>query len=104
MLSTGSSDVYVTGYKTRSELMPDGLTYFDGEDPSDDDEDEDDEDDEQPPQAIPLGSKRRAALMAVSLVCLSLASHERSKCLRRCSEACWKCGCAMCCHPRQRLL
>ena len=67
--------------------MPDGLTYFDGEDPSDDDEDEDDEDDEQPPQAIPLGSKRRAALMAVGLVVLSLASHESDECLRiRCSE------------------
>ena len=85
--------------------MPDGLTYFDGEDPSDDDEDEDDEDDEQPPQAIPLGSKRRAALMAVSLVVLFLASHEIDKCLRtRCSEPCWRCGCAILWHARQRYL
>ena len=58
--------------------MPDGLTYFDGVDPSDDDEDEDDEDDDQPPQAIPLGSKRRAALMAVGLITERPMHHMRA--------------------------
>ena len=58
----GSSDVYVTGYKTTSTMMSE-YPYLD----DDDDEEEDEEDDEAAPQAVPLNSKlqRRAALIRV---------------------------------------
>ena len=69
VLCAGTSDVYVTGYKTTSSILPGQYPYFDGEDTSDEDEDEDeDEEDEPPPQAVPLNNKRRAALIAVCSV------------------------------------
>ena len=64
LFCAGTSDVYVTGYKTTSSILPGQYPYFDGEDSSDEDEDEDEED-EPPPQAVPLTNKRRAALIAV---------------------------------------
>ena len=67
--SAGTSDVYVTGYKTTSSMLPGQYPYFDGADTSDEDEDEEeDEDDDEPPQAIPIGKKRRAAIIAVRSV------------------------------------
>jgi len=61
----GSSDVYATGYRTTSSMMPGDYPYFDGEDTSDEEEEEEEDDDAQPPQAVPLNSKRKAALIAV---------------------------------------
>ena len=61
----GSSDVYATGYRTTSSMMPGDYPYFDGEDTSDEEEEEEEDDDDQPPQAVPLNSKRKAALIAV---------------------------------------
>ena len=45
--------------------MPGDYPYFDGEDTSDEEEEEEEDDDAQPPQAVPLNSKRKAALIAV---------------------------------------
>ena len=74
----GNSDVYATGYKTTSSILPGQYPYFDGEDTSDEDEDEDDD---QPPQAIPLGQKRRAAILAVRFVCRLQASFIIAFCI-----------------------
>lgn len=61
-MCAGTSDVYVTGYKTTSSMLPGEYPYFDGDDTTDEDEDDDDD---QPPQAVPLSSRKRAALIAV---------------------------------------
>lgn len=52
---TGSSDIFITGYKTRSVFMSDDEGMIEGDE---DEEDEDEDDEEEAPNALPLRRRK----------------------------------------------